>query len=142
MPRFRRLPAFGLLEVIFSSALVALVSLALFSAFIPDINQSSSNIKRQQALGLAKEGLAAARAFYVQDEALLIAGTYGLYYSSPSWSLGAAPDSADGFDRYLEISDSASGRQAVARIRWSVNGQPYELFLEQEFSYSASSTTP
>lgn len=137
----RTRPAFGLLEVVLSSALVAVISLALIAALVPSLNRVNSAANRQQALSLAQEGQLAARSLYLQDSALLPAGTYGVYRAGSGWTLGLAPDTAGGFSRSLEVFDLPGlGRQALVRLQWTEGSENSELDLEQVFSYSAFPT--
>ena len=133
---FKTYPAFALLEVVLSSALIGIVSLALIAGLAPNFRQAGWQSSRQQAWDLAQEGLAVARFTYLQDPTSLPVGTYGLTRAGASWTLGPAPDVTGNLERSLEISDVPGvGRQAVVRLHGTNTYQPLDLSLEQIFSY-------
>jgi len=128
-------PAVSTIEIILVIALFSVMVLGVSSTVIYVIKASSQSTYNIIASQLAEEGLEAVRDMKMDNNAILLNGTYGLSSVSGKWSFSGTSDNSDGFNRSIAISDDSShtsspnviSKKITSTITWNGGASSYSI---------------
>jgi type II secretory pathway pseudopilin PulG len=89
--------AFSLIEILLAIFVFSLFSTGMVYLSLDTASRAVQVELKNEALLYAEEGIEAARNIRDRNYLDLVAGSYGLSFSSDTWSLGAAPETIDGY---------------------------------------------
>ena len=134
---------FSLLEAIIATALVGLFVSACTAGLAYGVRATKDAGRKQQAMYLAEEGLAATQ--NIRDAAFtnLTNGTFGVTTTGNQWNLSGASDTTSIFTRAVTIATvDASKKQATSTVTWTdTTTKAQTLSLVTYFSDWLSATT-
>ena len=109
----------SLLEVLVVTSMFATAALTAFFLLTNELQFLPRSRTALQAIGLAEEGLEAARSIRDQAWTDLAPGTHGLVFPNATWSFHSTSETMDGFTRIVTVTDLAANERRVdATIRW------------------------
>ena len=115
---------FSLVEVILSSSIFALVTVAFVGVFLYGQQSTVLAGSRLRAAFLAEEGLEAVRNLRDESFANLAPGTHGLAVSGGQWAFSGSQDVTDVFTRQIVISSiDADTREITSSVSWQQTPQ-------------------
>ncbi len=105
---------FFLVEILLASSIFILFMTAFSGAFYYGIQSSTLSGDRARAIMYAEEGQEAVRSIKNNNFSNLTNGTYGLTYSSSTWSLSGSSDVSGIFTRQVVISTINANRKNIS----------------------------
>lgn len=115
---------FVLVEVILTSALFALVSAGLFSAFYYGLESVKASGQRTRSVSLAEEGLEAVRSIRDAGFTNLVDGSYGLSNDGTKWILSSGSDAKGEYTRQIQIQTIDSHTKYIlSLVMWNQSRQ-------------------
>lgn len=110
---------FLLIEIILASSVFVLFLTAFAGVFYYGLQSSTLAGERGRAVILAEEGQEAVRSIRNLNFSNLVDGTYGLVYSSSTWSFSGTQDVSGIFTRQVTISSAGVNRKNVTvTVTW------------------------
>ncbi len=110
---------FLLVEVLLASSVFILFITAFSGAFYYGLQSSTLAGDRARAIMFAEEGQEAVRSIKNVNFTNLVDGTYGLVYSSSSWSFSGSSDISGIFTRAVTITTIDASRKSIAvTVTW------------------------
>lgn len=115
---------FSLIEVILSTAVFALIVVALSGAYLYGEESTMLAGNRARAIMLAEEGVEAARNIRDASYTNLVDGTYGLATTSNQYNLAGTSDTNGFFTRAINIATvDAKRKDITSTVTWQQNNQ-------------------
>ena len=115
---------FSLLEAVIATALIGLFIATSSVGLAYGVRATKDAGRKQQAIYLAEEGLAASQNIRDESFANLVNGTWGIVTSGSQWEFSGSTDVVGIFTRSVTIADAGtSQKQITSTITWTDTSQ-------------------
>jgi hypothetical protein len=141
----RNTQGFSLLEAVLATALIGLFLAASAVGFAYGVRATKDAGRKQQAVYLAEEGLAASQNIRDGAFANLVDGTWGLTTTANQWNFSGGSDVVDIFTRSITITDAgASQKQVTSAVTWTDTAQRSQSIALETYltDWRSATTTP
>lgn len=114
----KKLKGISIVEVLLSASIMGIISATIIAGLITSQQTNSVLTKQTRALGIAEEGIEAARNIRDYDWDLLAVGNHGLQQSG-GWSFSGSSDTVGEFTRQVTVSTvDANTKDVTVVVTW------------------------